>query len=440
MRYKNTSLRWQTGCIVISLFFTLSLHAEQQNNQQPLPDPLSLKQALDLSMLTHPDLQIAFARLEKAYAQQAVQDSDQGIQVNLKIQPQWAKFTESGEKTGDSYANINITKKLYDFGYTRSLKRASESEIAHYKHQLRESLLQHRLNIIQAFYQVILADLRYTFDDEEMSQLYVKFDRMRERYQRGMLTEIKMLQAKNRYQEQLDIRTASGYQRQIARQQLALILNRPDQLPGEVIIPAISKPTLEMDDFKKLYAMLLNTNPRLKALRHKVKAMRNTLHAQKAQFNPTISAFIDINEYERSLSSSTDIRIGLQFNLPIYLGGKKQALGRMAYADFLTSRNQLRQLEYVLRGQLLELLSQLNVLKVSRQTANERVTLQDRTLDRQRALYELEIQANMGTALANITRAQLQATKVELNITLTLTQIDALLGKPFTTYPKENKP
>jgi len=453
MRFCGISARWPADCLIgysilcacgryacglYLMVFSVQVHAAQYSHHQPLPDPLSLEQALALSSMAHPDVELASERIEAAYARQDMVEADTGIQVNLDLNPQQIKLSKTGETTGDSYARLSVRKKLYDFGYSESLAMATDAEVSRYQHQFTQSVLQHRINIIRDFYAVILADLRYTFENEEMTQLYVKFDRLRDRHSLGMVTETLMLKAKNRYSEQQDIRSVSDHQRRIARQRLALSLNRPEELPGELITPNFSNHELDIPEFQALMKKAIKLNPGLQALRQNVKASQEKLQAKKTQFNPSISAVLDLNDYERNLSSRADVRVGLQLNVPIYLGGKKTAVSRLAYAEFLTSQTQLRRAEFDLREKLLELLTRLNNLKVERQTSIERVTLQDQVLDRQRALYELEIRASMGSSMANLTRAQWLEAKTRFDIVLTVAQIAALLGKPFTTDLSEN--
>ena len=422
----------QSGYAALYAAYLVFYAGHLQAEPAPLPNPLSLQQVLDLADMSHPDLAIANSLLEKAYARQDIQSATDRLQVKLDLNPQLVKLTENGDIVGDSYASLSVTKKLYDFGYSDALTTASEADVEQFKQLLTQSRLQHRVDILRDFVAVILADMRYTFENEEMAQLYVKFDRLRDQHSLGMVSDVNMLDAQNIYREQLDIRDASDHQRRLTRQRLALRLNRPDQPVLELVMPTFAAAAEEIPEFSDLYTQAKQSNPGLLALQQNVRVMQEQLQAQKSQFNPSISANFDINEYERSLSSRADIRIGVQLTMPLYLGGKEQAVSRLAYANFLTSQSQLQRAEYTLREQLLELLNRLATLKIEQRTASERLTLQDMVLDRQRALYELEIQASMGTSMARLTRAQWLAAKVDIDIALTRAQIDALLGKPFT--------
>lgn len=430
MTLRQRSCSWLFTGILIAC--SLSVRAESIAQEPPLPNPLSLEQALELASVAHPEPDLVARQLDKAYAQQAVIDSDNNTQIYLELLPQEVKVTTTGDYTGDSYVSLRFKKKLYDFGYSEVRAAASDADIVRYKYQLSDALLQHRVEVVREFYSVILADLRYTFENEEMSQLYVKYDRLRERHSLGMISEVELLDAKNVYREQMDIRAACDNARRLTRQRLALRLNRPEQLPNDLVMPELPTTPLVVPDFQELYAIAVKQNPGLQSLLQEVKSKELSMQSQRAQFNPDISALIDLNEYERDLTSRSNIRVGLQFSMPIYPGGRDQALQRQAYAEFLASQSRLRQAEFNLREQLLKLVNRLETLKTEQQTAAERVILQDRVLDRQRAIYELEIQASMGNAMAKLTRAQWLEVKTAFDIALTQAQINALIGKPPT--------
>ena len=81
-----------------------------------------------------------------------------------------------------------------------------------------------------------------------------------------------------------------------------------------------------------------------------------------------------------------------------------------------------------LRKTVLELVQEIEVLKVAVQSAETRLEFRDQYLDRSRSAYELEIQTDLGDASANMTEAQWHADKVRYDLMLTLGSIDALLG------------
>jgi hypothetical protein len=78
---------------------------------------------------------------------------------------------------------------------------------------------------------------------------------------------------------------------------------------------------------------------------------------------------------------------------------------------------------------------------VRKQAADQRLAFRDLYLERQRALYEMELQVNLGDAMVKLTEAQWHAARVEFDIVLARARLDALLGRlPSLNETKESKP
>ena len=431
-------------------FFTLSIglvlclhdvaaEAQDKPGVEALPNPLTLQQALLMAKETHPQRLLANDQLEQARMRREIRAADSGFKVNLELKPQIVKLSTDGSITGDSYLQLGVSKTVYDFGYLAAVDDAMSAEVRKFEHQYRQAQLQHQLEVMQAFFNVILADMRYTFENEEMSQLYVKYARLRDQHELGMLDEVAMLQAKNRYQEQLDIRNRSDTDRHFSRQHLALKLDRPQQLPQELVTPEYMQQGVNVPDFDETYKLLVGNNLLLLAMQENVNALQKQYQAEKNRYAPKLSIQFSFNQYERELAARSDLNAGLLLDVPLYLGGKKPATRNLAYQQYLAGRHQLQLTEYDLREKLLKLVHRLEQLKTELRTANERIQYQDRKLDRQRGFYELEIQATMGSSMADVTRAQWLLNKVLFDIMLTHAQLNVLLGRAPLTLIKEKK-
>jgi hypothetical protein len=81
-----------------------------------------------------------------------------------------------------------------------------------------------------------------------------------------------------------------------------------------------------------------------------------------------------------------------------------------------------------LRKKVLQLVQELEVLKVAAEAANVSLEYRDLYLDRSRSAYELEIQTDLGDAAAGMTESQWNSDRVRYDLLLTLGNIDALLG------------
>ena len=120
--------------------------------------------------------------------------------------------------------------------------------------------------------------------------------------------------------------------------------------------------------------------------------------------------------------------MGVNLVIPIREGGRFKADIAKQNAELKKEHAKYQVMKNALRKTVLELVQELDVLKVAVQSANTRLEFRDQYLDRSRSAYELEIQTDLGDASANMTEAQWHADKVRYDLMLTLGSIDALLG------------
>lgn len=166
----------------------------------------------------------------------------------------------------------------------------------------------------------------------------------------------------------------------------------------------------------------------MQALKQDLDAARRTLTAEQARRRPVLSAELEAAEYRRALASRNDLRATLNLRLPLYQGGETDAALALAAGEVAVREARLQQLEHELKQAVLDLVQQLEALKVKRDTARRRVAYRDLYLDRSRALYELEVRTDLGDALTRLTEAQWLAAKADYEMALTWARLDALTG------------
>ncbi len=406
----------------------------------PLPSPLTLGQALALADEPHPELDVARADIDRARARVQEQESRQGTRAYLDLTPEWVNPSTGGGGTNDSRARILLSKQLTDFGRTRSLESAAEDEVAGRELAFLDARQRRRLEIMARFFDVLLADLRYAVDNEEMAHRYVNYDKVRERHALGQVSEVELLDYENRYRESLITRTESQKRQSSARLRLAHALNRPDQLPGELVAPKLTVLDREIPDYKALSEDARKVNPVVAAQRKDTDAARATLNAERARSRPTLNAELEAAEYERALSGRNDFRAGLSLRVPLYQGGEVDAAVARAAADLSAREARLRKVEHDLQQTVLDAVQELETLKVRREAAKQRVAFRDLYLDRARAIYEMEVQTSLGDAMVRLTEAQWLAAQADYQLALAWARVEALTGKLVETSAPEKKP
>ena len=97
----------------------------------PLPQPLSLEQALLLAESSHPTLQLATAREASAAANLRQVSSRNDLSVSLLGRLAYLEPAELSnfQQNNDSSAHLLMEKRLYDFGYSEAQEASAEREL-----------------------------------------------------------------------------------------------------------------------------------------------------------------------------------------------------------------------------------------------------------------------------------------------------------------------
>jgi hypothetical protein len=122
-----------------------------------------------------------------------------------------------------------------------------------------------RLEIMQRFYDVLLADLSYMRDNEAMAVGYIQFDRADARRGLGQYSDLAVAELEAAYQLIRRQRAASDAARRLTRSLLAQALGTPEDLPKTLVeppAPPAAEPPPELD---AIVAAALADNPRIRA-------------------------------------------------------------------------------------------------------------------------------------------------------------------------------
>ncbi|HEX9627299.1 MAG TPA: TolC family protein [Acidiferrobacterales bacterium] len=413
-----------------------------------LPNPLTLDDALGLIAEDHPDLALERARLDAAQAGVTQAESLSGTRAFVDLTQQWVRPTDGadptvppeGDSVNDSRARLIVSKRLYDFGRSRALEESARLDVAGREQAYLDARARRHIEVMARFFDVILADLRYAVDNEDMAQTYVRFDRSRERHRLGQISDVDLLEMENRYRETLIQRTQSQKRQAAARAQLALALNRPGVLPRDLARPALPSLKRELPDYNVLLERMRDSSPLLVAARRDVEAARATLTAERARRRPVLSAEGEAAYYERELRSRDELRATLNLRVPLYQGGEDSAAIAAALARVDEREARLKQLEFDLSQTVFDLVQELEILQIERDAAGQRLNYRSLYLDRSRGLYELEVRTDLGDAMTRLSEAQWLAARADFRAALAWARIDALTGQLLDPPAKEPEP
>ncbi len=100
-------------------------------------------------------------------------------------------------------------------------------------------LAAQQMEVMERFFDVLLADASFASESEAMAVAYVQFDRARTRRELGQFAEPRVLELEVVYQDLLHRRTASELSQQLTRLLLAQALGRSDDPPRDLEAPVL---------------------------------------------------------------------------------------------------------------------------------------------------------------------------------------------------------
>ena len=391
--------------------------------------PLTLEEALATADAPHPDLALAESDLAASLADRDQEDSRQDFNLFLD------GSLRTGKKPGEDWSADNIgrivaRKPLLDFGRTAQSVAAAYQEVAARRAALLEARAARRIDLMARFFDVLLADLQYTADNEFMTVAFLAWDNARERFALGQVTQPQLLELEARFQDTRERRTTSLQQQRATRQKLAHAMHRPESLPSELTEPALPGNEQTVPEYETLLPRILQHNPALQGLDAKIQASDARIAATRAERRPTLDAEVLGASYSRESVARDQVSAGLLFSVPLYQGGRidaRVARERALRERLLAQRDKLKQ---GLSETVLNTLHEIEGLRgSSRPAADKQIEYRDWALERSRAEYELEIRTNLGTSMAETQTALLRRKRVEYQLALALARLAALSGE-----------
>lgn len=398
--------------------------------QESLPSPLTLEQALAFADAAHPDRQIADASLAQAEARsrqvEATDDFQLGFTASLRaVDPSKTAIYQTHD---DSLARLNLSKQLYDFGRTARAEEAAAATLSSREWQLREVRLQRRLDVMQRFFAVLLADLEYARDNEALSTAYISFDRALNKQELGRVSDIDLLELESLYQQSRLQMNVSRNKQRITRSQLAISLNRPLDLPRHLVAPdwEVEAPSEELEVW---IGRVLQENPRLRSLRAEVDAAVKQLQASEAEDNPVLRGELEAASYQRELGGRDPFTAALVFEMPLYSGRRVDAKAAEQRALLQQKQAELAAYELALHQQVLDIWMAFDQLRLQAEALLVTADYRDLYLDRSRTLYDLDMQTDLGDSMSQIADIQWRKAQNRFDSLLLLARLKALAGE-----------
>lgn len=412
---------------LLSLVF-MGVWGSSYAEQEPLPTPLTLDYVLDLPASMSPEVMQQKARLLHAQAQQAQVNAQDRVQFDL--QARLGKREFMGEDQDFNMAALHMGLPLYDFGRTANQDQAWLFDTKANQYQLETIEKQFRLDLMQAYFNVLLADLNYRVENEAMAIAYVTLDKVQESYELGRESDANLYAAEEHYQKVFVKRQQAQADLRRSRMLLANAMGRSDATISRVTLPDLSNLPEKLLKVEDYLALAMDQNPQILAMKQAYEASGYRVESARAGKRPEIRA----DAWVGQLSSYPEVREGhyqaeVSINVPLYDGGltKSKVDGERAQRQQVQAN--LIQTQQQVREQVTNLYFQLSLLDVEKQAVKAGQTFAGFNLDYKRAIYENELQADLGDAMVRISQATYDALEFDLKRALLWAKMQALTGQ-----------
>lgn len=393
-----------------------------------LAEPLTLEAALASVAEPHPDRRMAESDLALARADREQADSRQDFNLYLDGSLRTGRQPDDGWQP-DNVGRIVARKPLLDFGRSSQAIAAADQEIRARQATLLSVESLRRLDIMARYFDVLLADMQYAADNEYQAITYIDWDKSKNRFELGQLSQPELLKIEAAFQDVRERRVASQQRMRMTRQKLANAIHRPDTLPTELAEPVLNGNARRVPEYESLLPWVMDRNPRVQALQAKMAAADARIAAMRAERNPMLDAEVMGGAYSRETSTRDEVSAGLVFTIPLYQGGRVDAKVARELAQKERTAAELEKLQLDLSETLIATLQEIELLRsASRGAADKQIEYRDWALERARAEYELELKTNLGTSMAEIQVAQMRRKQVEYRLALALARLEALSG------------
>ncbi len=402
--------------------------------------PLTLDEVLAVADAAHPDLDIAAAQRELAEAEQALAESLNDARLTLEGTLRTGRNPVLRDNfESDNSLRLNLRKTLIDSGRNQAAVAAARLETQARSLQWLDVKAQRRIALMSRYFDVLLADLRYTADNEFMTVAYLRWDDEKQRQELGMRSQAEVATLEAVFQDARVVRNEAERRMREKRLALAAALNRISELPADLVDPKLNSNDRALPEFEALLTRALAHNPRLVAQQQLLNAAQSRLAAIRAENLPSLEFEAEAASWSRNAATRDDLRAGFNLVWPIYQGKRVDARLAKEQAQFHLLQAQYEGMKLELQQAVFATWQEIQQLReTERNAARINAGYRDVALEQARAVYELELQTKLGTAMAETQAALWRQRSVEYRLALAWAKLEALVGGPIEAQSEAN--
>lgn len=415
--------------LTVSWTFT-SVSFAQSDDLQRLPEPLTLESLMTLPTTTSPQVRWQQAKQQQAKALVNQQHAIDAFELNIIGRLGWREFANETQK--NHQLALHIGKQLYDFGRQTALTQAQQHLAQAEAQSGKRQQYQYQLQLMQAFFNVILADYQYRVQNEAMAVAYVTLDKSKDRHALQQISDVTYLKLQNDYEKVLLLRTKAEYEQRRTRSFLANLVGQPQHLSDKLVFPKLDEyADRNLPELEALQQQVISNSPQLQSLKLQLQGALSQLEGEEAANLPVFRLDAwggQLSSYEKRYEGNW--RVDLSMQMPLVDGGLKSATVASQKAKVRQVQAEISAAEQALRDEVASLFFDLQLAQAEKKQVQLQADYADFYLDFSRALYENETQTDLGDSMVQLSEANYQIIAQQFKQALAWAQLDVLSGKP----------
>lgn len=406
-----------------------TVQTEEAPTVPVLPEPLTLESVMALPDSISPQILGAQARQARAQARYNLQETEDNFELNLIGRLGWREYDFQPED--NHLFGLALGKEIYDFGRNDAALEAEEKRLVAQNRLYEDEKIQFQIRLMQAYFNIILADFQYRIENEAMAVAYIAMDKARDRHELQQLSDVEYIKLQADYEKLLVKRSRASYEQRRTRTYLANLVGQPDRLADKLDFPKLNSITgRPLEDLKHYQDMALANNPYLQHLEMRLQAAQSDLEGESLEDKP-VFRMDALAGYSSNYAYGREgrWRVDLTMNYPLYDGGVRSARVSEARAGVQEIQAEIQQYQQTLRDQVADLYFKLQMAEAEKKQNTVFGEYSELYLDYSRALYENESTTDLGDSMVRLSEANYQVIAQKFRQTLQWAKLDYLTGK-----------
>lgn len=379
----------------------------------------ALKQAKPLSF--DADKQQLVVRQQQLESQQIKANDDYEITLNTQL----GLREQYSEQLADNRLYLNIYKTIFSSNQAAD-SAFTKSGIAVEKMRLTYLKSMQKIMVMQAFFAGVLADLEYDYLTQVLALSAVSQRHTEEDEAVGYATEVEVLKKRAQTQADFNQRLWVENKQVLTRQNLADLLDIPDERPDELEYPPLNEYlNYALDNEQHQQQLLKQNNSLLNILKQEIANLTTKKQYYTQSSELKLDTYLRLGEQSYNKDKEGNYRAGIVLNIPFGDSQDEQQIEALAIL-IAQKKIELKQQQETLSSESLNLFLKLKALKQQHQSLRLEQDYLQFNLDKASLEYEMRLARNIGNAMVLVTKNDLERARIAFEMALTIEQLSLL--------------